>query len=64
MSTKPALPAAPRGDKALNRFLSLVKQNIELMNGTNPSAVQPLASTATLAQVITAFNLLLEQVNV
>lgn len=56
--TKAALEKLQTADPALNRFAAAVKQNMDQMTGQTRNATRmvPLASDATLAQVIARLN--------
>lgn len=61
---KAAIPAVYNsGNVDVDRAFEAIKQNIESMNGQQKNAVKllPLASTATLADVIERCNALLER---
>jgi hypothetical protein len=61
MST--AIPTLKTGDRQLDLFGEAVKQNLDALTGQqrNSKPLQPLASTATLADVIAAVNVLIER---
>lgn len=56
--TKAALEKLQTADPALNRFAAAVKQNMDQMTGQtrNATRMMPLASDATLAQIIARLN--------
>lgn len=58
---KAAIPTVRSGDPAVNHALDAIKQNIDAMTGQsrNSTALHPLASTATLADVIAQLNAIL-----
>ncbi|MCY1170153.1 hypothetical protein D9M73_102140 [compost metagenome] len=60
---KAAIPTLMTADSDLAQFASAVKQNVDSMTGQQKNAVKlvPLESTATLAQVITQLNAILER---
>lgn len=55
---KAALEALKTGDTALDRFSAAVKQNLDQITGQTKGAsyLQPLPSTASLAEVIARVN--------
>lgn len=65
MAKKAAIPYTNSPDQAVNQALAAIKENVEIMNGSRPGyAVLPqLGATATLAQVITAVNLIVARLN-
>lgn len=62
---KPAIPPTSTLDPKLSSLLEPIKQNIEAITGARPGsvAITSLASTASLADVITAVNKLLSRIN-
>lgn len=62
---KPAIPVVNTEDRTVNQAFAAIKENIELLTGSRPgSAPLPLlASTATLADVISAMNSLISRIN-
>lgn len=58
-ATRPGLSAIPPTDPASHRLLSAVKERLELISGERGVKLPQLQTTATLAQVITAYNNLL-----
>ena len=61
--TKAAIPIVRSGIKTVDLFAQAVKQNLEQLAGQKQDSVKlsPLASTATLAQVIVQMNAMLER---
>lgn len=61
---KPAIPLVSSGDAKVNQFAATVKQTLDTMTGQHKSLppLPRLATTATLADLIAAYNLLLERV--
>lgn len=54
---KPSIPDIPAGDPATRVVLQALKENIEILEGRRGGdKIVTLASTATLAQVITKLN--------
>lgn len=53
---RPALPAIPPTDAADHRLMSAIKERLELVAGERGTKLPTLPSTATLPQVITAYN--------
>jgi hypothetical protein len=62
--TKSAIPNVSSGDAELKLFASSVKQNLDAITGQarSSSALRPLPADATLAQVISQLNLLLQRI--
>jgi hypothetical protein len=62
---KPAIPTTSSLPVDLARLLEPMKQNIELITGARPGMdpVQPLATTATTAQIIAKINEILSRLN-
>ncbi len=58
---KPAIPDIPPGDAAMRRVLYALKENVEVVTGRRGGQVAPLASTATLADVISKLNELINR---
>lgn len=60
---KAAIPAVTTGDATLDRALSAIKQNLDAITAQarNVERLQPLATTATLEQVIERLNTLTER---
>ena len=61
--TKAAIPAVLTGKPDLDRALSSMKQNIDIITAQarNVSRLEPLPSTATLADVITRLNAIVDR---
>lgn len=61
---KPAIPPTSMLALDVARVVEPMKQNIELLTGARPGAVSidPLPSTATLADCITQLNLILSRI--
>lgn len=62
---KPAIPVTSSLPLDIAQVVEPLKQNVELITGARPgsTALSPLASTATLADVITQVNLILSRIN-
>lgn len=62
---KPAIPPTSSLDLDLARIVEPMKQNIEMITGARPGSVplSPLASTATLSDVIVQLNKILSRIN-
>lgn len=62
---KPAIPPTSTLSLDVARVLEPIKANVEIMSGARPGStvLSPLASTATLAQVITQLNAILSRIN-
>lgn len=60
---KAAIPAVRTGNAELDRAMSAIKQNVDAITGQarNSERLEPLASTATTAEVVARLNLLLER---
>lgn len=61
---KPSIPATGSLPNDLARVIEPLKANVELITGARPGAVSinPLPTTATLADVITQVNLILSRI--
>lgn len=62
---KPAIPPTSSLPLDIARVVEPMKQNVEIMTGARPgsTALSPLPTTATLAQVITQLNLILSRID-
>jgi hypothetical protein len=62
---KPAIPGTASLPLDMAQIIEPLKQNVELITGARPgsTAISPLATTATLADVITQVNLILSRIN-
>jgi hypothetical protein len=60
---KAAIPAVMTGKPDLDRALSSIKQNLDVITGQarSVSRIQPLPATATLAEVIAQLNAVVER---
>lgn len=58
-----AIPTPPPGDPSLTAVLSAMKENIELLTGTRGSKLTAVPSTASLADVITALNKVIDRLS-
>jgi hypothetical protein len=60
---KAAIPAVMTGKNDLDLALSSIKQNLDVITGQarNVSRIQPLSTTATLAEVIAQLNAVVER---
>lgn len=60
---KAAIPALMTPDSDLAQFAAAVKQNVDSLTGQQKNSVklEPLESTATLANVITQLNAILDR---
>lgn len=58
---KPSIPQVPRGNQPREAFDLAVKENLEVMTGRRGGTVQPLAPDASLADVISKINELLNR---
>ena len=63
MSKKSAIPAVRTGQPDMDRALAAIKQNLDAITGQsrNTERLEPLASTATTAEVVARLNQLLER---
>lgn len=61
---KPSIPGTGALPRELAIFIEPIKQNIELVTGARPGVVSldPLPTTATLADVITQLNKILSRI--
>ena len=62
---KPAIPVTSSLALDIAQVVEPLKQNVELITGARPGYTElfPLATTATLADVITQVNLILSRIN-
>ena len=60
---KPAIPSANVPDRQLASLLQPIKQNIEQITGVRGGPLDTVQSNATLADVITALNSVIERLN-
>ena len=62
---KPAIPGTSSLSQDLARVIEPIKQNVEIITGARPgvSEIQPLASTASLSDVISKVNELISRIN-
>lgn len=60
---KPAIPDVPLGPQPLVSILSALKINVELLTGVRGGPIETLPDTATLSDVITRLNELIDRVN-
>jgi len=62
---KPAIPGTSSLSQDLARVIEPIKQNVEIITGARPgmSGVTPLASTASLSDVISKVNELISRIN-
>lgn len=58
-----AIPSPPPGDPAMNAVLTALKENVELLTGVRGDKLSQLPSTATLANVITALNKVIDRLS-
>lgn len=61
---KAAIPVVHTGSQELDRFCEAVKQNVDGITGQqkNSTALIPLESTATTAEIITRLNAILARI--
>ncbi len=61
--TKAAIPVVNSGQFDIDQFASAVKQNMDAMTGQarNVTRLQPLPTTATLAEVIAQLNAVVDR---
>ena len=57
---KRAIPQVPKDKEPRLQFDSAVKENLESIQGLRGGRITPLSSTATNAEIVAAFNALLE----
>jgi hypothetical protein len=62
---KPAIPVTSSLPLDIAQVVEPLKQNVELITGARPgsTALSPLATTASLSDVITQVNLILSRIN-
>lgn len=53
---KPSIPQVPRGNQPREGFDQAVKENLEIITGRRGASTQPLATNASLADVIAKVN--------
>lgn len=61
---KPSIPSVSISDNQLSALLKPMKENIELLNGTRGGVIEPLASNATTAQIVSKINELIARLSV
>lgn len=60
MIRKPAIPQTPKPGEPRQGFDVAVKETLETITGRRSNKIEPLATTATLAQTIAKINELIE----
>lgn len=58
---KPGIPNIPLGE--MHNSVSIIKLNLDMLTGRVGGELQPLASTATTAQIIAAVNAIIARLN-
>lgn len=58
---KQAIPDVPPGEEATRKLLQALKQNVEVISGRQRNAITKLATTATLADVVSKLNEVINQ---
>lgn len=56
-----AIPTPVASDPGTRAYMLAVKENIELLNGVRGTPINPVKSTATLAEVIDALNQIIDR---
>ena len=59
---KPSIPPAPTSDTARSHFDRAVKERLEIIGGERAGRISPLNASATLADVITKINELIDRI--
>jgi hypothetical protein len=57
---KPGIPAIPKAGDPRHRFDGALKESLEVLMGRRGDKIAPLATTATLAEVIEKINEILD----
>lgn len=62
---KPAIPGTASLPQDLARIIEPIKANVEILTGARPGVneIQPLPSSASLAQVVSKVNELISRIN-
>lgn len=60
---KPAIPAVAVEDQRVAQLLRPIKENIEILTGVRGSSLTKLDSSATLSEVITKLNEVIDRLN-
>jgi hypothetical protein len=61
---KPAIPAVNVNDQSIAALLRPLKENVEILNGVRGGSLTKLETNATLAQVISKLNDVIDRLNV
>jgi len=60
---KPAIPAVSADDPKVAALLRPIKENIEIMNGVRAGSLTKVSTTATLSDVISKLNEVINRLN-
>lgn len=60
---KPAIPAVSVQDQSVARLLRPIKENLEILTGLRGESLTKLDSSATLSEVITKLNEVIDRLN-
>lgn len=58
-----AIPAIQAKDQSVHQILQAMKENIEILNGVRGGPIATLGSDATLAQVVSKLNEVIDRLN-
>jgi hypothetical protein len=61
MAGKRAVPPIPLGE--MHKSVSIIKENLDMLTGRTTGELKPLPTTASLADCITAINLIIARLN-
>ena len=60
---KPGIPATPPCDPTMSVFLGALRENVELLTGTRGGKLPTVSTSATLSDVITSLNAVINRLN-
>jgi len=60
---KPGIPPTPLVMGEMGQFLDALKTHLEMLGGVRGGVIEPLATDATLVDVITKVNQLVDRIN-
>ena len=60
---RPGIPAVPQTNAETAQFLTALKENIELSTGVRQGKLPLVSKTATLSEVFTALNAVIDRMN-
>jgi hypothetical protein len=61
---KPGIPTVPNKDIETYNVLSTLKETVEILTGVRGGTIDPLASNASTAQIISKINEIITKLNV